>query len=238
MLEIIFKTDKMNHLNPISVRIPLKGEWMTINSPGSKIPSHGTDALGQTYAFDFLQADFSKDYIKFHKKSTLKYAMGRVRLNDCYCYGKPIYAPISGTVVESLDGHPERDPVNIFHDVSVALKNAATFDAEKDNLQEVGGNFVIIQGDEVCTLLAHMKKDSIKVSKGDIIKSGDLIGNVGHSGNSTAPHLHFQLMDGPNPVTAKGVPCCFKEYELYQNDNWVKIKNGIPKNKDRIRFLH
>lgn len=81
-----------------------------------------------------------------------------------------------------------------------------------------------------------MKKDSIKVQKGDEIRPGDLIGNVGHSGNSTAPHLHFHLMDRADPIIAKGIPCCFNEYELFHNGSWVKIKNGIPKNKDRIRF--
>jgi hypothetical protein len=43
-------------------------------------------------------------------------------------------------------------------------------------------------------------------------------------------------MDSPDPLTAKGVPCCFREYELYVNSHWIKIKEGIPKNKDRIRF--
>ncbi|MEN4018978.1 MAG: M23 family metallopeptidase [Methanobacterium sp.] len=221
---------------PISVKFPLKGEWMVLNSPGTKIPSHGTDVLGQIYAFDFLQVDWSHKPLKFYKKSILDYFLGKVHLNDCYCYGKPIYAPISGTVVEALDGYPERDPVQPFHDISVAFKNAWFFDPKKQSLQEVAGNFVIIQGNEACAVLAHMKKDSIKVQKGDEIKSGDLVGNVGHSGNSTAPHLHFHLMDSPDPTIAKGVPCCFSEYELYHKGYWVNRVNRIPKNKDRIRF--
>ena len=226
----------MDNLNPIPINPPLKGEWMPLNSPGTKIPSHGTDSFAQRYAFDFLQVDFSKNFIKFYKKSPLAYILGRVHLKDCYCYGKPIYAPFSGTVVDSRDGFPERDPVNLFQDLSVAFKNAATFDPQKNSLQEVGGNFVIIEGDEAYALLAHMKKDSVKVKNGDKVISGDLVGNVGHSGNSTAPHLHFHLMDVPNPVTAKGLPCCFKEYELYQDKKWVKVYDGMPKNKARIRF--
>lgn len=97
------------------------------------------------------------------------------------------------------------------------------------------------------------KEAPIKVQKGDEINPGDLIGNIGHSGNSTAPHLHFYLMDRADPITAKGIPCCFGEYELYHKGNWIKVEpsntcvwgtensmnfrvNGIPKNKDRIRF--
>lgn len=226
----------MRNIEPLPVESPLKGEWMVLNSPGTKVPSHGTDFLGETYAFDLLQVNWNHKPIKFYKKSVLDYFLGKVHLTDCYCYGKPIYAPISGTVVEALDGYPERDPVQPLHDISVAFKNAWFFDPKKQSIQEVAGNFVIIQGDKACAVLVHMKKDSIKVKKGDAIKSGDLVGNIGHSGNSTAPHLHFHLMDSPDPVTAKGVPCCFKEYELYQNGILVNVKNGIPKNKDRIRF--
>jgi hypothetical protein len=226
----------MKNIKPIPVKSTLRGEWMVLNSPGTKVPSHGTDYLAQTYAFDFLQVDWSHKPVKFYKKGFLDYILGKVHLNDCYCYGKPIYAPISGTIVEALDGYPERDPVQPFHDVSVAFKNAWFFNPQKHSIQEVAGNFIIIQGDETCAVLVHMKKDSIKVNKGDEINSGDLVGNIGHSGNSTAPHLHFHIMDSPNPVTAKGIPCCFREYELYLNGSWIKIKKGIPKNKDRIRF--
>jgi hypothetical protein len=225
----------MENLEPISVKFPLKGEWMVLNSPGTKVPSHGTDFLAQTYAFDLLQVNWNQKPLKFYKKSVLDYFLGRVHLTDCYCYEKPIYAPISGTVVETVDGHPERDPVQPFRDISVAFKNAWFFDPKKQSIQDVAGNFIIIQGDDACAVLVHMKKDSIKVKKGDEIKSGDLVGNIGHSGNSTAPHLHFQLMDGHDPLTAKGIPCCFEEYELH-NGNWIKVEDGIPKNKDRIRF--
>jgi murein DD-endopeptidase MepM/ murein hydrolase activator NlpD len=225
-------------MEPVLIKSPLKGEWMVVNSPGSKVPSHGTHSFASTYAFDLMQVDWTQKPVKFHRKSTLDHILGLVHLADCYTYGKPIYAPISGRVMEALDGYPERDPVQPLRDISVAFKNAWFFDPHKHNIQDIAGNFVIIQGkgvwDGVWAFLGHMKTSSVKVGNGDLIEPGDLLGNVGHSGNSTAPHLHFQLMDGPDATTAKGIPCCFEEYELYQDEHWITIENGIPKNEDRI----
>ena len=55
-------------------------------------------------------------------------------------------------------------------------------------------------------LYAHLQPGSLKVKQGDKIKRGDPIGLVGNSGNSSAPHLHFHVMDGPSPLTSEGVP--------------------------------
>ena len=230
----------MDTMEPILIESPLKGEWMVVNSPGSKVPSHGTHSFASTYAFDLMQVDWTQKPVKFHRKNTLDHILGRVHLEDCYSYGKPIYAPISGRVVEALDGYSERDPVQPLRDISVAFKTAWFFDLHKHNIQDIAGNFVIIQGegvwDGVWSFLGHMKTGSVKVENGDLIEPGDLLGNVGHSGNSTAPHLHFQLMDGPDATTARGIPCCFEEYELYQDEHWITVEKGIPKNDDRIRL--
>jgi Membrane proteins related to metalloendopeptidases len=59
---------------------------------------------------------------------------------------------------------------------------------------------------------------------------------VGHSGNSTGPHLHFQLMDSSVLVSAKGIPCAFEQYELFQNGEWETVYQSVPSNKDRIRL--
>nr|MDQ3554291.1 M23 family peptidase [Chloroflexota bacterium] len=41
--------------SPISVAFPLRGEWVAIISPGDRVPSHGTDMLGQRFAYDFIR---------------------------------------------------------------------------------------------------------------------------------------------------------------------------------------
>ena len=84
--------------------------------------------------------------------------------------------------------------------------------------------------------LCHLQKDSVQVTVGQYVKAGDYVGNVGHSGNSFAPHLHFQLMDSRDITKANGLPCAFREYEIFIDGLWKEVKDGVPTNRDRIRF--
>ena len=118
-----------------------------------------------------------------------------------------------------------------------AYNNAHYFDPQKDDVQSVAGNYIIIEyGENIYAALCHLQTGSIQVIVGQSVTKGEFIGNVGHSGNSFAPHLHFQLMDSMDITTANGVPCAFEEYELFKNGTWEKVINGIPKSTDRIRF--
>jgi murein DD-endopeptidase MepM/ murein hydrolase activator NlpD len=78
---------------------------------------------------------------------------------------------------------------------------------------------------------------SVAVEAGQTVLRGDLLGRVGHTGNSTSPHLHFQLMDSPELITAKGVPCAFRAYEVLRDGGWERVENGVPRKVDRIRYL-
>jgi murein DD-endopeptidase MepM/ murein hydrolase activator NlpD len=107
---------------------------------------------------------------------------------------------------------------------------------ENLDLRWLAGNYVIIEFASLFAVFAHLIPGSITVKKGQEINTGEVIGLVGHSGNSTAPHLHFQLMDSNDIQQAKGVPCAFREYEVFVNNRWEKVVNGIPKSSELIRY--
>lgn len=223
--------------NPIIVEFPLRGEWLSPNTPGKRIPSHGTDRLGTRYAYDFLQVDWKRKGWPSYRVHWLWYLLFGVSLDKCYCWGQEVYAPCDGIIIQAKDGYRERAKAHLFADLIVAIKNAHSFNLQKDNLQSVAGNYIIMKCDEnIYTALVHLQKGSIKVAMGQSVKKGDVIGKVGHSGNSFTPHLHFQLMDNSDILSANGLPCAFEQYELFLDGEWHKVFNGIPTDKDRIRF--
>ena len=223
---------------PHVVAFPLRGEWQSPNTPGTKIPSHGTNRLGTRYAYDFIQVDWNRRGWPAYRSSFPHYLISGLPIQDYYCWGQEIYAPVDGQVVAAEDHYPERERTFFASDLANAYKNAHHFNPETDDPREVAGNYVIIQQQAgVYAALCHLQTDSIQVAVGQRVKQGQPIGRVGHSGNSFGPHLHFQLMDSSDIVHAQGLPCAFAYYECYQDGKWQPVHQGIPTNKDRIRFL-
>jgi len=222
---------------PVVVDFPLRGEWIAPNTPGKRVPSHGTDLLGQRYAYDFVRPAPGAQGMRFYRHSPLRYLILGARLRDCYGWGQPIYSPSAGAVVHAVDGWPERNPVHLVGDLAIVLKHAFTFDLNRTtDFRPLAGNHIILETAGGYALIAHAQTGSIRVSPGDTISVGQHLANVGHSGNSTAPHLHFHLMDRPDPRSAQGIPCCFREYEVLHDGTWHVVHHGIPKHTDRIRW--
>jgi len=222
---------------PILLQFPLRGQWLSPNTPGTKIPSHGTDRFGTTYAYDFIQVDWDRPGRPAYRVGFLHYLLLGVPLNKYYCWGQPVYSPCDGRVVAAQDGYEERSRTSLWADTVRAYRSAHAFDPATDGIQAIAGNYVIIAHDAgVYVALCHLQTGSVQVATGQRIKTGQLLGRVGHSGNSYAPHLHFQVMDSPHIATAKGLPCAFETYEVYREGRWETVQAGIPTNRDRIRF--
>jgi murein DD-endopeptidase MepM/ murein hydrolase activator NlpD len=75
------------------------------------------------------------------------------------------------------------------------------------SLTDAAGNHVVIgHEDGVYSCLAHLRPGSITVAAGQRLASGDVVGAVGTSGNTTGPHLHLHFMDGPDLLAAAPLP--------------------------------
>jgi len=144
---------------------------------------------------------------------------------------------LDGPVVEAVDGVPERAWLHIVRELALVLKNAVKFDPAKRGLDPVLGNHVILRTGETFALLAHLAPGTVPVKTGQSVRAGDVIGRVGHTGNSTAPHLHVQLMDSADLLVAKGVACAFAEYLSERDGRWERVERGIPGKRERIRSV-
>ena len=81
-------------------------------------------------------------------------------------------------------------------DVSAALEGEVIYAGYNNGGY---GNLIILQhNNNMKTYYAHLS--NIYVSVGEIVKKNDLIGAIGSTGNSTGPHLHFELRVDNNPV--------------------------------------
>jgi murein DD-endopeptidase MepM/ murein hydrolase activator NlpD len=118
-----------------------------------------------------------------------------------------------------------------------ALRNAFALARRRLEPARLAGNYVIIGSASAYALYAHLASGSVTVSKGEAVLAGQQVGRVGHTGNSTAPHLHFQLMDRADPLTANGIPCAFAAYLVHRGRDWVLVERSIPERLQRIRSV-
>jgi hypothetical protein len=140
--------------------------------------------LAQRFAVDWEQLDSSRRFVKRGGDPS--------KPADYAIYGQQALAAADATVTHVLDGQKEQVPG--------ALPEGIT-------LPKADGNSIVAKLDGgLYMLYAHLQSGSLKVKAGDKIKRGDVIGLVGNSGNTSAPHRHFHVMDGPSPLTSEGVP--------------------------------
>lgn len=229
----------MSPEEPVLVGFPLRGEWAAANTPAFRVPSHGTDQLGQRYAYDFLRLGGARG--KYYKGSPFQLWTVGVRATDYYGYGQPVIASFEGEVVEAFDGVKEKARHWPVGDILAVLRNSLAYGTRIDSLthselRSLVGNHVILKKDGLFAFYAHLAAGSVKVREGEMVREGEPLGAVGNTGNSTAPHLHFQLMDRIDILKAKGMPCAFKEYEEWTGERWKGVRDSMPGRMVRIRL--
>ncbi|MDH6182277.1 biotin carboxyl carrier protein [Microbacteriaceae bacterium SG_E_30_P1] len=189
---------------PTDVAAPVTGRWLAVNSPTTKVPSHGVRAYGQAYAIDLVLDPESPDTAR------PQFSSGRAfRAPAEYpAFGQPVRAMVDGVVVTASDGlrdHRARSnwPALLYMFVEGAAR-------ELGGPRFIVGNHLVIEAESgVFALVAHLQRGSIRVKVGDRVRAGDVIALCGNSGNSTEPHVHAQLMDRRSPLTGQGLPMTF-----------------------------
>jgi hypothetical protein len=162
----------------------------TIRHVRALLPLNGRFALAQRFAIDWEQIDDQNRLVKGDRSKVGNYTI----------FGKDVIAVADGTVVTTRNDLPEQPPGKL-----------------PDNLpiDQADGNFVVLDiGNGAFALYAHMQPGSVKVAAGAKVKVGDLLGKVGNTGNTSAPHLHFHVMDGPSPLQANGIPYTINHFSM------------------------
>lgn len=157
------------------------------------------------HAFDFMIKDFND-------KTYNGYGLQK---KDFYCYEKPVLAPADGVV----------------EDIVLNIDDNEIGDV---NVNENWGNTVIIKhAPYLFSKLNHLKKNSIKLKKGDSVKRGDIIAYCGNSGRSPEPHIHFQLQASPF-IDAKTIDFPVSYYILHTNEGCEFRQFEKPEENDTV----
>jgi len=173
-------------MNQTRLRLPFDGRWEVINGGDTREMNAHHDAPNQVYALDFVGVG----------PEGKNFRGGGAKVEDYYCFGRKVLAPAAGVVTVAITGVPD-NAIGSLNPYS-ALGNAL---------------FVEHRPGEV-SVLAHLKLDSLRVKLGDHVRSGQVLGLSGNSGNSTRPHLHYHLQDTSVIQEGKGIKVSFQKMSI------------------------
>lgn len=172
--------DNANMSDAVTLSTPVEGDAVLLGGKNYHIHAVWPS---ERYAYDILEKP---------------YDTGNPDLQSYGIFGKNIYAPIKGKIIEIHNGEKDIAP-NV------------------EKFTSLQGNYIYMRIEKTGTYLrfVHLKNNSIRVKKGDIIEVGTTIAQVGNSGTTSEPHLHIQHQKN-NPcdsviVTAdEGLPITFE----------------------------
>ena len=210
----------LSRTKPAVIQAPLRGKnWWTPNGPANdsvhrRVVVALANHLGlpERFAVDWIQLGADGNSFSGNPSDNRSY----------HCYGAEVLTVAAGRVVGVKDGIAENVP------------NAAKM-AVPITLETIGGNYVMEDiGGGRYAFYAHLIAGTIGVKVGDSVSAGEPLGKLGNSGNSTEPHLHFQVCDGPSALQCNGLPFEIDHFTRYdyqmemKGDRAVKFVVGAP----------
>jgi murein DD-endopeptidase len=170
------------------------------------IPVEGHAYISQRYAIDWVEAYPDGKTFQGEEKDNKSYKI----------YGAEIHSVADGVVTEVKDGIPQNVPNAEEHAVPITLET-------------VGGNHVIVDiGGGRFAFYAHMQPGSPRVKVGYHVKTGQVLGLVGNSGNSSEPHLHFDICDASSMLACEGLPYAFASFDITSRMDGDAMKALAP----------
>ena len=218
-LEIASTIKIATEFSKTSFRFPLKGAWFAAVGP--------TMHTGHRWA---RPEEFAYDIAKLGQDDLSHRASG-TRFQDYYAYSAQVIAAADGIVIAAVNDQPENakllrrpsEPADVYdkrmHEIQGELLSKG--------VTGIAGNYVMIDhGNSEYSLYAHLQPGSVRVKIGEHIKVGASLGKLGTSGNSTEPHLHFQVCDAPDALFCSGIPVQFQNVTLPYADYPRPLQSG------------
>ena len=192
--------------NQTKLAPPFNGRWSVFwGGDTAELNQHHHDRA-QRFAFDLLGVGPNG---KTHQ------AAGS-RNEDYFAFGRDVLAPADGVVTDVIDGVRDNRPGSM------------------SPLSALGNAVFIRHGKNEVSVLAHFKQGSIKVKVGDAVKKGQVLGLCGNSGNSSEPHIHYQVQNTAVIQDATGTKCYFEKVVLEKEGTKSTRENYSPVKGDII----
>ena len=177
------ESEFLEYQTQAALRLPFEGEWFVFWGGRTVAQNYHAATKDQRFAYDILILRDGASHTGDGKRN-----------EDYYCFDQTIVAPAAGTVVEAVGDLADNVP------------------GQFDKQHAAGTHVVLDLGHGEFALLAHFKQGTLKVKAGDRVESGAPLAQCGNSGNTSEPHLHVHLQNGPTLFAAAGLPAQFQGY--------------------------
>ncbi|MGD2117123.1 MAG: M23 family metallopeptidase [Chromatiales bacterium] len=148
----------------VNVNFPFRpGTYYVLQGGGNAVANPFHSLAGEKLAVDIVSLN------SFGNRAD---GVAPQALSDYEIFGEKLYSPCQARVIKTRDGLPDNQPGN-------------------PDIDHPEGNYLTLSCAGADILLAHLKQNSIRVTPGQYVQTGQWLAEIGNSGNSLEPHLHI-----------------------------------------------